>query len=444
MRVEIENVPPVVHYAFEVDLRTPGLIGIAGGNGTGKTTLAKALLNLSFADTFIRTSSASSITSDSRITYRVGDQEFRFEFDASTRTLTTRVPVPDAVKRLLSVELPAPHGQRFTFFGTLVNADPDIRRAVVIGQHTRPQALIDFLHGVYGDDRFNELVEIRLRRGTCCCILLGDDRYLREDHFSSGEYFLIHLFRLISAGRPLVFIDEIDTSLDARAQARLIPQMRILSERHRCKVVFTTHSLALMQTLEAEELAYLERTTDGIVLAPMSFNSVKSILFGFRGFDRYILTEDDVLKAFLEYVIRRYCPPAFFSYQIIYIAGADQVTDLMRRNRSAQFFGPEDHVISVLDGDQQQRDLPRGAICIPLQNVEAALWDAYRQPGFEHVFDGGDLLTPKQLHRRIQRQGNLSAEGIHRLLCDLHDDAMREFAAHLSCFLSRPGVHAVL
>lgn len=443
MRIEIENIPPVVHYAFEVDLKAPGLIGIASGNGTGKTTLAKALLNLSFADTLIRTSSVSSITSESRITYRVEGQEFRFEFDASTRTLTTRVPVPAAVKRLLSVELPAPHGQRFTFFGTLAEADPDIRRAVVLGQHTRPQTLIDFLNAVYGDDRFNELVEIRLRRGTCCCILLGDDRYLREDHFSSGEYFLIHLFRLISAGRPLVFIDEIDTSLDARAQARLAPQMRILSERHRCKVVFTTHSLALMQTLEAGELSYLERTPDGIVMTPMSFNSIKSILFGFRGFDRYILTEDDVLKAFLEYVIRRYCPPAFFTYQIIYIAGADQVTALMRRNRMAQFFGPEDHVISVLDGDQQRHDLPRGAICIPLLNVEAALWDAYRQPGFEHAFDGGDLLTPKQLHRNIQRQGRLSVEEIHRLLCDLHDDAVRDFAEHLTRFLGRPGFNAL-
>lgn len=442
MRIEIENIPPVVCYAFEVDHRSPGLMGIAGGNGTGKTTIAKALLNLSFADTFIRTSSASLISPASRITYRVEDQEFKFEFDSSIRTLTTHAPVPDAVKRLLSVELPAPHGQRFTFFGTLVDADADIRRAVVLGQYTRPQELIDFLNAVYGDDRFNQLVEIRLRRGTCCCTLLGDDRYLREDHFSSGEYFLIHLFRLISAGRPLVFIDEIDTSLDARAQAQLVGQMRILSERHRCKVVFTTHSLALMQTLEPGELSYLERTSNGIVLTPMSFNSVKSVLFGFHGSDRYLLTEDDVLKAFLEYVILRYCPPAFFTYQIIYIAGADQVTDLMRRNRSLKFFGPEEHVIAVLDGDKQRSDLPRGTICIPLLNVEKALWDAYRLTGFEHAFEGGDKLPPKQLHRQIQRRGGLSAEEIHRLLCDIHDDAMREFAGHLTRFLSRPEVNA--
>ncbi len=438
MRVEIENVPPVSRYVFDVDLTTPGLLGIAGGNGTGKTTLAKALLNLSLADTFIRTSSASSISPLSRITYRVEKEVYKFEFDAATRMLTTRATIPENVKRMLAVELPAPHGQRFTFFGTLIDADAEIRRAVVLARYHRPDALIEFLHAVYGDDRFNQLVEVPLRRAQCCCLLLGDDRYLREDHFSSGEYFLIHLFRLISSGRPLVFIDEIDTSLDPRAQTRLVEQMRQLSQRHRCKVVFSTHSLALMQTLDAGELAYLERTENGIVMAPMSFNSVKSILFGFHGFDRYILTEDAVLKEFIEYVIHRYCPPTFFTYEIIYIGGADQVTDLMRRNRSAQFLGPEHHVMSVLDGDQQRADLPRGTLCIPLKNVESALWDAYRTPGFAHVFEGGEQLNPKQLHRQILRRGDLSAPEIHRLLCDLHDEAMSRFSARLTQFLGRP------
>jgi ABC-type Mn2+/Zn2+ transport system ATPase subunit len=436
-RVEIENIPPVVNYVFDIDLDMPGLLGIVGGNGTGKTTLAKSLLNLALADTFIRTSSSGSITPNSRIVYRVGDTEFTFSFEAATRTLTTRIPVPEATKRMLAVELPAPYGQRFTFFGTLVDSDAEIRRAIVLGQYARPDELIAFLNEVYGDGRFDSLVEVRLRRGSCCCFVQGDDRYLREDYFSSGEYFLIHLFRLISAGRPLVFIDEIDASLDARAQARLAAQMRLLANRHHSKVVFTTHSLALMQTLEVGELAYLERTADEITLTPMSFNSVKSILFGFRGSDRYLLTEDEVLKKFLEYVIRRYCPPAFFSYQIIYIGGADQVTNLMRRSRHAQFFGPESHVISVLDGDQNRESLPRGTICIPLHNVEQALWDAYRLPSFQHAFEGGELLRAKLLYERIQRREILSAEEINCLLCDLHDEEMRAFAAQLSQFLCR-------
>lgn len=436
-RLEIENIPPVGKFVFEVDLDASGLVGIVGGNGTGKTTLAKSLLNLALADTFIRTSSFGSITPNSRITYHVGDKEFVFEFDAATRSLSTRIPVPEAIKSLLAVELPAPHGQRFTFFGTLIEADAEIRRAIVIGQYTRPAELIAFLNEVYGEGRFNDLVEVRLSRGSCCCFVLDDDRYLREDYFSSGEYFLIRLFRLVSGGRPLVFIDEIDTSLDAKAQARLAAQIRLLANRYRSKVVFTTHSLALMQTLDVGELAYLERTAEGITLTQMSFNSVKSILFGFRGSDRYVLTEDAVLKQFLEYMIRRYCPPTFFSFQIIYIGGAGQVTDLMRRNRQAQFFGPESHVISVLDGDQNRQDLPRGTICIPLHNVEQALWNAYHRPDFIYTFEGGELLSPKLLYERIQRCRIRSAEEINQLLCDLHDVAMQTFAAKLSGFLCR-------
>jgi hypothetical protein len=213
--------------------------------------------------------------------------------------------------------------------------------------------------------------------------------------------------------------------------------MRLLANRYHSKVVFTTHSLALMQTLEAGELAFLERTAEGTALTPMSFNSVKSILFGFRGSDRYILTEDQVLKKFLEYVISRYCPPTFFAYQIIYIGGADQVTDLMRRNRRSQFFGPEPHVMSVLDGDQSRPDLPPGTICIPLYNVEQALWDAYRLPDFQHTFDDGELLKPKPLYERIQRRGILSTEEINSLLCNLHDAEIRAFAVRLSQFLCR-------
>jgi len=434
-QVEIENIPPVGRYVFEVDLDTHGLLGIVGGNGTGKTTLAKSLLNLALADTFIRTSSSGSIVPDSRITYRVGDKDFTFEFDASTRSLSTRIPVPEAIKSMLAVELPAPHGKRFTFFGTLIESDAEIRRAIVLGQYTRPTELIAFLNEIYGDGRFNDLVEVRLRRGPCCCFVQGDDRYLREDYFSSGEYFLIHLFRLVTAGRPLVFIDEIDTSLDAMAQARLAAQIRILANHYHSKVVFTTHSLALMQTLEAGELAYLERTGEVITMTPMSFSSVKSILFGFRGSDRYILTEDDVLKQFLEYVIRRYCSRTFFSFQIIYVGGAPQVTDLMRRNRSAQFFGPESNVISVLDGDQNREDLPRGTICIPLHNVEQALWDAYRQPDFQHAFQDGERLDPKPLYKHFQRCRILTAEEINRMLCDQHDEQMQAFSEHLSRFL---------
>ena len=435
--LEIENVRPIVSLTIDIDLDCHGLLCIVGKNGSGKTTLAKAMMNLALADIFIRTSTDGIFKNSSTILYRLDEEEYIFTYDAALRSITTKKLISTQHKELVAVELPAPHGQRFTFFRTLADNDDDIRRAVVLGQYQSPTELIGFLSNIYGDDRFVDLVEVHFSGGVCCCFVQPDQRYLREDYFSSGEYFLINLYRKLLKGTPLVVIDEIDISLDAQTQARLAEQLRLLCRRHQVKLVFTSHSLALMQTLEPGELHYLERTEAETVLTPMSFNAVKSLMFGFKGWDRYILTEDEELKQLLEYVIHRYCPPAFFSYLIIKVAGGHQVTDLMRRNRREGFLAPEAHVISVLDGDQARVDLPRGAYCIPFQNVERALWEQYRQPTFAHTLQGGEQLNPKQLYRELIREGKLSPEEIIKMLCDRHDREMNHFAQTLREFLCR-------
>ncbi len=439
-RVEIRNVQPISHLVFEIDLSQHGIHCIVGKNGVGKTTLSKAIMNLALADTFIRTSSAGVFSDSSAISYTLGEQQYLFTYDPALRSISTKQPVPSHHKTVVSVELPAPHGQRFTFFRTLSEQDENIRQAVVLGRYKKPIALIEFLADIYKEQRFDHLVEIQIRRGVCCCFVFEDKRYIREDSFSSGEYFLINLYRKITQGTPLIIIDEIDISLDASTQARLAEQLRQLCAKHRSSVVFSSHSLALMQTLEPGEILYLDRDRDAgaTALTPMSFNGVKSLMFQFKGYDRHILTEDEELTLFLSYVIRRFCPPTFFSYIIIKVGGANQVTDLMRRNRKEQFFGPEAHVISILDGDQERPDLPRGTQCIPLLNVEQALWDEYRQPEFAYTFQDGEQLKPKPLYRELIRSKRLSPEEVFKILCDRHENSMRQFAQKvLTTFLCR-------
>jgi hypothetical protein len=334
--------------------------------------------------------------------------------------------------------MPAPHGQRFTFFRTLANADDDIRRAIVLRQYQRPAELVEFLTNIYGERRFDDLVEVQFRGGACCCIVQPDQRYIREDYFSSGEYFLINLYRKVLQRTSLLVIDEIDIALDANAQVQLAGQLRLLCRQHQVTMVFTSHSLALMQTLEPTELHYLERAETETVLTPMSFNAVKSLMFGFRGWDRYILTEDDVLNQFLEYVISHYCSSTFFSYQIIPMGGGGQAVGQMRRNRKYEFLGPAAHVISILDGDLNQNKMESGVHYIPLLSVEKALWNEYRQPGFVHTFEGGELLGNKQLHERYVSSKRLSSQEIFKLLCDCHDAGLKQFAQTLEAFLCRP------
>lgn len=323
-------------------------------------------------------------------------------------------------------------------FRTLVEVDHDIRSKIIVGGYSRPERLIEFLSEIYGERRFDNLISVPFRGGACCCILRPDGWYLREDYFSSGEYFLINIFKKVEEGKRLVFVDEIDISLDARAQARVGQGLRKLCQETGTKVVFTSHSLALMQTLDAGELYYLDSREDHTALDPMSFNFMKSLLFGFRGYDRFLLTEDDTLKGLLQYVIQRYCPPAFFSYVIIVAGGGAQVVEMMRRNRREGFLGAQEQVIAILDGDQQRVEPAKGEHFIPVLNLEVAFRDIYLQPGFLPKIDGGEHLKPKQLYSRFVREKLLSIAEIQKLVCDVNDAAMSAFAGTLTEFLARP------
>lgn len=438
--VELTDIRPIRTLRFEVDLDRNAPLCIVGKNGSGKTTLAKAVMNFAFADTFKRTASAGVFRPGSMVRYTFGNDEFLFTFDPVLLTLNTRTPVPGALKSQIAVELPIPHGHRFSYFRALSEADDDVRRAIILGQYHRPDELIAFLTRIYGDNRFKDLIEIQLRGGACCCLIEPDGRYLREDYFSSGEYFLISLYRRMLQRKRLVFIDEIDISLDAAAQARVVRELRSLCARYHVNVVFTSHSLAMMQTLQPSELVYMECSVEGAILRSVSFSYVKSLMFGFTGRDRYILTEDEVLKDFLEYVIRRYCPRRFYSYYVIKIGGGGQVVDLMRRNAREAFFGPVSHVIAVLDGDEWEKGHAKDArtYCIPLPSVEKALWAEYEKSEFQPRIDP-QPRNAKALFKHMIRYGILSQEEIFELLCDRNEEHMRAFAAKLEAFLCRIG-----
>ena len=249
---------------------------------------------------------------------------------------------------------------------------------------TRPDALIEFLTRIYGEARYDNLREVRFSRGACCFYLDENNRYVREDYFSSGEFFLVNLFRRLRSGPRLIFIDEIDISLDAVAQARLIGELRKLCTEFSVNVVFTSHSLALMQTLDEGELLNFEMDGEQSLLVQRSFAYVKSLLFGFSGWDRYILVEDDAAKLVIQHHIDRHCMPTYYSYLIIPVGGAGQVIGLLERNRTHEFLAPADAVIAILDGDQAgtgNANKP-DTYCMPLWTLESAFETVYDQSDF--------------------------------------------------------------
>jgi ABC-type dipeptide/oligopeptide/nickel transport system ATPase subunit len=383
-KVELRDVRPIKALTFSLDLDRNAPLCIVGRNGAGKTTLAKAVMNFVLADTFSRTTSRGALRASSSLRYAIDDASFDFTFDSAAGTLSTRRPVPQALRSLIAVELPIPHGLRFSYFHTLAEADDEIRRAIILDQDTRPDGLIAFLSRIYGESRFEALREVKFSRGACCFYRTEEDRYVREDYFSSGEFFLVNLYRRLQSGVRLIFVDEIDISLDAAAQARLVEQLRALCTMFAVNVVFTSHSLALMQTLHEGELLYLESAGEQSTLEERSFGFVKSLMFGFRGWERYILVEDEAAKLVVQRLIDSHCLPTYYSYFIVEVGGAGQVISLLQRNRIHEFLAPANAVIAILDGDQAGtgHSAERDTYCMPLRSVESAFEAKYDGNGF--------------------------------------------------------------
>lgn len=260
--------------------------------------------------------------------------------------------------------------------------------------------MIGFLTRIYGEARFDELLEVKFSRGFCCFYHVENDRYVREDSFSSGEFFLVNLYRRLQSGHRLIFIDEIDISLDAAAQARLVEELRTLCTEFSVNVVFTSHSLALMQTLHEGELLYLEAADDRSTLEERSFAFIKSLLFGFRGWDRYILVEDVSAKRVIQHLIDKHCLPTYYSYLIIEVGGVGQVVSLRQRNQALGFLAPTDAVIAILDGDQAETGHARepSTHCMPLKTLEGAFEAVCDQPGFAP-------RLPDNVYARLPQKG---------------------------------------
>jgi ABC-type dipeptide/oligopeptide/nickel transport system ATPase subunit len=394
--ITLTDIQHIKGIQFGFDLGDNGLICITGKNGAGKTTLVKAIRNIINADTFTKTSSDGIFDLSSSIIYEFDGRKITFEYDETIKSLNSKDQIPDDLRSSISVELPIPYGERFNFFQRISDADFDIRKSIILDQYTFPEELIGFLQDIYANKKFEKLVEISIKGAKYFCILLPNGRYLREDYLSSGEYFLISLYRRIIKGCSLIVIDEIDISLDAAAQVRLVKKLREFSKKYYVKFVFTTHSLAMMRTLDADELFYmdLDPTTGVSTITNVSYNYIKSILFGFTGWDKYILTEDDVLVEFLEYVILRFCTDVFYQYKIIFIGGGSNTTDLMKRNSTERFLADPENVITVLDGDQSNLRHSKGKkiYCIPIDSVEKILLADFLSGDFAGTIDIDAIL----------------------------------------------------
>ena len=441
LRVSIRNIQHISSMMLDIDLSEHGLHCLVGRNGVGKTTLVRALRNLTNADTFVKTAPPRIFRNDSSITYDIDGTEIVFTYDRALRSLNCRQEIPSEIRKAISAELPIPHGARFNYAKSASVADDEIRMSIALDSYTRPRELIDFLIAVYETGKYSALIEVSAKGQSYYAIAHPDGSYIREDYLSSGEHFLINLYRTIKSEAKLIIIDEIDLSLDAAAQARITGWLRTFCHTYSCTILFTTHSLAVMRTLDASEMNYLDDENSTITITPASYSYVKARLFGFKDWDRYILTEDKALLGFIEFLLAHHCPRSFFSCKIIYIGGGTQVVDLLRRNEADGFLAQPEAVIAVLDGDERgkRHATTTGVHLTPIQNVERALYDLrLNDPNFPFQYSRTEFSSAKDFFRYLQQAGIATAADIYAYVVHSNEDSLKPLIGVLSEFLALP------
>jgi len=414
---------------------------LVGRNGAGKTTLVRALRNLSNSDTFVRTATPYAFSNGSRIVYDLDGEQITFAYNDVVRSLDCHEKISKELRDLIAAELPMPYGARFNYFRSASEADQDIRTAIALGTHESPEELISFLNAVYETDRYSAMVEVRLRGKSYYALVREDGTYVREDYLSSGEHFLINLFRTIKGPSKLLVIDEIDLSLDAAAQANLPGWLRGFCEKYDRKILFTTHSLALMQQLEIEELFYMEEQNGGVSITPTSFSQAMLKLFGFIGYDRYIATEDKKLIALIHHLVKKYCPTTLLSYKVIYIGGASQVAGFIESNDTDRFLAAPERVIAILDGDQCKEKYAQNdrIHMIPLKSVEKALWAARHEDAeFPFVTERENFTSDKDFENYLKAKKIATQEQIFDYLIARQEAGFQSIAHVLTDLLPPP------
>ncbi|EGR1444981.1 AAA family ATPase [Vibrio cholerae] len=450
IEITLNNVQHVKELNFNLNAEDGRLVCLVGKNSVGKTTLLRAVRNIYLNNTFIETAAPYIFNEHSLLKYKFDDTEISFTYNKRLQSVDTKQLIPDDIRNLFLVELPIPHGERFNQFKRLSDLDEEIRAKIALSQYSTPELLIEFLNAVYLDERFVNLKEVNIK-GKSYYFILKDDNdrfYIREDYFSSGEYFVINLYRSILSEKKFIFIDEIDISLDSSAQVNLLKALRGACSKYGSTVIFTTHSLALMKTLSCEELFYIEKgDNNNITITNRSYEFVKSVLYGFKGYDRYILTEDKCLEDYIRYVIGKH-ENLFFSHQVIYIGGGSQVVDLLHRNKINEFLSNDDNIMALLDGDQKDKPYHRGlsnVFFLPFSNIEMEIYSRYLAgdpalPKVDHI-DGNKV--PKraknlfwQLTKVHGNQQKVTKEYLFKHLEDLFPEEMKSLGETIVRFLS--------
>lgn len=449
-KVEITHIQGINSCTFELTQDSPNLQCIVGKNASGKTTFIRAIANIAISDVF-KTQCTRHIFDElkSKITYKISGNDYSYTYNKRLQVLDCKglIPEEDDVKKFC-IECSFPYGNRYSHIQKIRSKDQDIRAQISLNNYETPHELIKFMNQIYNTLKFDNIKEINFNKFSVCVFLQSNGKYIREDHLSSGEFFLINLYRTFKdPEKKFIIIDEIDSALDAEAQVNLVRYLRELSNQENKKIVFTSHSLALIKTLAPNELLYLSNENGTATLTPQSYHYIKSLLFGFKGFDKYILVEDEMTRCFLQFLIQKRIKTSFFKYKILPVGTANSIIALYEKNKHEQFLSEIENILIILDGDQHTSQAPKERLFLPFKDIEIYLYELFlddNQSLYPLVQDEIAFIAKSQnlskaskaFYQYLLKRFHLQENSIFNFIIDRETDALSLLTEQLTSFLA--------
>ncbi|EOH4415454.1 ATP-dependent endonuclease [Campylobacter coli] len=228
--------------------------------------------------------------------------------------------------------------------------------------------------------------------------LKHDDNYISEYDFSTGEYFILSILKIINTLKTksdnlrLFIIDEIDLALHPLAQKRLFDKLKEWHEKYNLLFIIATHSLVIIEEADPNSTYYLENQN---IYNPIYPGYITSKLYKHYFYDRIILVEDTLAKKFIKKIIETTMKDIRLKYNVIPIGGYENLMRYHNENNKMKYYGNA-KVVAILDGDIEQDKAAQKKIkpyksnkhfFLPFMNVEREVFDLLNDNSFLNIFE---------------------------------------------------------
>ncbi|MCT7547326.1 translation initiation factor IF-2 N-terminal domain-containing protein [Aliarcobacter butzleri] len=431
--IEINNLKSIKYLKWELQ-KEKGVYGIIGENGIGKSSLLISIAKLVNGGIFQSELIGVGNYDDAKITYTINDKKINFIKNESTsnnwRQEETDLYTMPKIKGFFESSILS--GTRFNKINSYIKDKLEyIENEDIISKS--PEFVINEMNYIlYGNSenlyKFNELYEIKATRKhqrskndktlfernyKYCALKIKENKYLKEQTFSTGEYFLLQILKFISLFTktnhiipPLIIIDEIELSLHPLAQQRLINKLNEFSKLYNLIVIFATHSLHVIENIEDEKRFYIKKSSKNEIKIEnnVEIGYLTSKLYKHQFFDYIFLVEDKMAKKYLKLTInelkKENSDLLNKDYEIISTGGADKVFEVNRDNDKYKYFGNA-IVISIPDEDKKEMfDMYEHKgftkIYIPISpNIETYIHNKYKNNEVSFITKFEDFINDK-------------------------------------------------